>query len=86
NSLWYYALPVAIIDDAGNLERTNQFYTELSDSRVNVDLWASVNTLTNLNLYYVKCFNVDMNGSPITTSLFEEKSITQVRIKDATSG
>lgn len=86
NSLWDYALPVAIIDDAGNLERTNQFYTELSDSRVNVDLWASVNTLTNLNLYYVKCFNADMNGSPITTSLFEEKSITQVRIKDATSG
>ena len=86
NSLWDYALPVAIIDDAGNLERTNQFYTELSDSRVNVDLWASVNTLTNLNLYYVKCFNADMNGSPITTSLFEGKSITQVRIKDATSG
>ena len=86
NSLTDYALPVAIIDDAGDLERTNQFYTELSDSRVNVDLWASVNTLTNLNLYYVKCFNVDMNGSPITTSLFEGKSITQVRIKDATSG
>lgn len=86
NSLADYALPVAIIDDAGDLERTNQFYTELSDSRVNVDLWASVNTLTNLNLYYVKCFNADMNGSPVTTSLFEEKSITQVRIKDATSG
>lgn len=86
NSLWDYALPVAIIDDAGNLERTNQFYTELSNSRVYVDLWASVNTLTNLNLYYVKCFNVDMNGSPITTSLFEEKSITQVRIKDARDG
>ena len=86
NSLTDYALPVAIIDDAGDLERTNQFYTELSDSRVNVDLWASVNTLTNLNLYYVKCFNADMNGSPITTSLFEGKSITQVRIKDATSG
>ena len=86
NSLWDYALPVAIIDDAGNLERTNQFYTELSDSRVNVDLWASVNTLTNLNLYYVKCFNADMKGSPVTTSLFEGKSITQVRIKDATSG
>lgn len=86
NSLWDYALPVAIIDDAGDLEKINQFYTELSDSRVNVDLWASVNTLTNLNLYYVKCFNVDMNGSPITTSLFEEKSITQVRIKDATDG
>ena len=86
NSLWDYALPVAIIDDAGDLERTNQFYTELSDSRVNVDLWASVNTLTNLNLYYVKCFNADMNGSPVTTSLFEGKSITQVRIKDATSG
>ena len=86
NSLWDYALPVAIIDDAVDLERTNQFYTELSDSRVNVDLWASINTLTNLNLYYVKCFNVDMNGSPITTSLFEEKSITQVRIKDARDG
>ena len=86
NSLTDYALPVAIIDDAGDLERTNQFYTELSDSRVNVDLWASVNTLTNLNLYYVKCFNADMNGSPVTTSLFEGKSITQVRIKDATSG
>ena len=86
NSLTDYALPVAIIDDAGDLERTNQFYTELSDSRVNVDLWASVNTLTNLNLYYVKCFNVDMKGSPIPTALFEGKSITQVRIKDATSG
>lgn len=86
NSLWDYALPVAIIDDAVDLERTNQFYTELSDSRVNVDLWASVNTLTNLNLYYVKCFNADMKGSPITTSLFEEKSITQVRIKDASDG
>lgn len=86
NSLWDYALPVAIIDDAGDIERTNQFYTELSNSRVYVDLWASVNTLTNLNPYYVKCFNVDMNGSPITTSLFEEKSITQVRIKDARDG
>ena len=86
NSLADYALPVAIIDDAGDLEKINQFYTELSDSRLYVDLWASVNTLTNLNLYYVKCFNVDMNGSPITTSLFEEKSITQVRIKDARDG
>ena len=86
NSLTDYALPVAIIDDAGDLERTNQFYTELSNSKLYVDLWASVNTLTNLNLYYVKCFNADMNGSPVTTSLFEGKSITQVRIKDATSG
>ena len=86
NSLADYALPVAIIDDAGDLEKINQFYTELSDSRLYVDLWASVNTLTNLNLYYVKCFNVDMNGSPITTSLFEEKSITQVRIKNARDG
>lgn len=86
NSLWDYALPVAIIDDAGDLEKTNQFYTELNNSRLFADLWASVNTLTNLNLYYVKCFNVDMNGSPITTSLFEEKSITQVRIKDASDG
>lgn len=86
NSLTDYALPIAIIDDAGDLEKINQFYTELSDSRLYVDLWASVNNLTNLNLYYVKCFNVDMNGSPITTSLFEEKSITQVRIKDARDG
>lgn len=86
NSLADYALPVAIIDDAGDLEKTNQFYTELSNSRLYVDLWASVNNLTNLNLYYVKCFNVDMNGLPITTSLFEEKSITQVRIKDARDG
>lgn len=86
NSLWNYALPVAIIDDAGNLERTNQFYTELSDSRVNVDLWASVNTLTNLNLYYVKCFNADMKSSSIPTALFDGKDVTQVRIKDATGG
>ena len=86
NSLADYALPVAIIDDAGDLEKINQFYTELSDSRLYIDLWASVNTLTNLNLYYVKCFNADMNGSPVTASLFEGKSITQVRIKDATSG
>ena len=86
NSLWDYALPVAIIDDARDTERINQFYTELSDSRVNVDLWASVNTLTGLNLYYVKCFNADMKGSSVTTSLFEGKSITQVRIKDARDG
>ena len=86
NSLTDYALPIAIIDDAGNLERTNQFYTELSDSRVNVDLWASVNTLTNLNPYYVKCFNADMKSSEITTALFEGKDVTQVRIKDATRG
>ena len=86
NSLTDYALPIAVIDDAENRDRLNQFYTELSNSKLYVDLWASVNTLTNLNLYYVKCFNADMNGSPITTSLFEGKSITQVRIKDATSG
>lgn len=86
NSLTDYALPIAIIDDARNFERTHQFFTELSNSKLYVDLWASVNTLTNLNIYYVKCFNVDMNGSPVTTSLFEGKSITQVRIKDARDG
>ena len=86
NSLTDYALPVAIIDDAENRDRINQFYTELSNSRLYVDLWASVNILTGLNISYVKCFNADMKGSPVTTSLFEGKSITQVRIKDATSG
>lgn len=86
NSLTDYALPIAIIDDARNFERTHQFFTELSNSKLYVDLWANAEILPDLNTNYVKCFNVDMNGSPITTSLFEEKSITQVRIKDATSG
>lgn len=86
NSLTDYALPVAIIDDAENRDRLNQFYTELSNSKLYVDLWASVNILTGLNVSYVKCFNADMKSSDIITSLFEGKSITQVRIKDATSG
>lgn len=86
NSLTDYALPVAIIDDAGNLERTGQFYTELSNSKLYVDLWASVNILTGLNASYVKCFNADMNDSPVSTALFEGQNISQVRIKDATSG
>ena len=86
NSLADYALPVAIIDDAGDLEKINQFYTELSNSKLYVDLWASVNILTGLNVSYVKCFNADMKSSDIITSLFEEQGVSQVRIKDATSG
>ena len=86
NSLTDYALPVAIIDDAENRDRINQFYTELSNSKLYVDLWASVNILTGLNVSYVKCFNADMKSSDIITSLFEEQGVSQVRIKDATSG
>lgn len=86
NSLTDYALPIAIIDDAGDLERTNQFYTELSNSKLYVDLWVHADNLTNLNVYYVKCFNADMKDSPIPTDLFSVKGVSQVRIKDATSG
>lgn len=86
NSLTDYAFPIAIIDDAEDLERTNQFYTELSNSKLYVDLWAQVDNLTNLNTSYVKRFNADMKDSPIPTSKFEGKDVTQVRIKDATSG
>lgn len=86
NSLTDYALPIAIIDDARNFERTGQFYTELSNSKLYVDLWAHTEILPDLNASYVKCFNADMKDSPVTTSLFEGKSISQVRIKDATGG
>lgn len=86
NSLTDYALPIAIIDDAGDLERTNQFYTELSNSKLYVDLWVHAGNLTNLNVYYVKCFNADMKYSPIPTILFSVEGVSQVRIKDATSG
>lgn len=86
NSLTDYALPVAIIDDARNFERTSQFYTELSNSKLYVDLWASVNILTGLNASYVKCFNADMNDSPVSTALFEGQNFSQVRIKDARDG
>ena len=85
NSLTDYALPIAIIDDAGDLERTNQFYTELSNSKLYVDLWVHADNLTNLNASYVKCFNADMKDSPINAD-FAGASITQVRIKDATWG
>lgn len=85
NSLTDYALPIAIIDDAGDLERTNQFYTELSNSKLYVDLWVHADNLTNLNESYVKCFNADMKNSPINAD-FTGASITQVRIKDATCG
>ena len=88
NSLTDYALPVAIIDDALNIERTNQFFTELSKSKLYVDLWTYIDSdiLKSFSFYYVKCFNVDMKGSPIPTALFERQGFTQVRIKDATSG
>ena len=85
NSLTNYALPIAIIDDARNLERTNQFYTELSNSKLYTDLWVHADNLTNLNESYVKCFNADMKNSPINAD-FTGASITQVRIKDATGG
>lgn len=85
NSLTDYALPIAIIDDAGDLERTNQFYTELSNSKLYADLWVHADNLTNLNKSYVKCFNADMKNSPINAD-FTGASITQVRIKDATRG
>lgn len=86
NSLTDYALPIAIIDDAEDLERINQFYTELSNSKLYVDLWIYADSLTNLNASYVKCFNADMKNSSISTSKFEGRGISQVRIKDATSG
>ena len=70
NSLTDYALPVAIIDDALNIERTNQFFTELSKSKLYVDLWTYIDSdiLKSFSFYYVKCFNVDMKGSPIRTA------------------
>ena len=86
NSLTDYALPIAIIDDAEDPERTNQFYAELSNSKLYVDLWVNADNLTNLNASYVKCFNADMKDSPIPTAKFEGTSATQVRIKDATFG
>lgn len=86
NSLTDYALPIAIIDDAGDLERTNQFYTELSNSKLYVDLWVHADNLTSLNASYVKCFNADMKNSGIPTAKFEGTGVSQVRIKDATWG
>ena len=86
NSLTDYALPIAIIDDARNFERTHQFFTELSNSKLYVDLWANTEILPDLNTNYIKCFNADMKSSEITTALFEGKDVTQVRIKDVTQG
>lgn len=86
NSLTDYALPIAVIDDARNFERTHQFFTELSNSKLYVDLWANTEILQDLNTNYIKCFSADMKSSSIPTALFEEKDVTQVRIKDATSG
>lgn len=86
NSLTDYALPIAIIDDAEDLERLSQFYTELSNSKLYVDLWVHAYDLGNLNTSYVKCFNADMKNSPFPTDKFEGASVSQVRVKDATSG
>ena len=86
NSLTDYAFPIAIIDDADNNERVDQFFEELNNSKLYSDLWAQVDNIDKLDASYVKCFNADMEGSAIPTSKFEGKAITQVRIKDATSG
>lgn len=86
NSLTDYALPIAIIDDAEDFKRLSQFYTELSNSKLYVDLWVNADNLSSLNASYVKCFNADMKDSPIPTDKFEGASVSQVRIKDATSG
>ena len=86
NSLTDYALPIAIIDDAINFERTHQFFTELSNSKLYVDLWANTEILPDLNTNYIKCFSADMKSSSIPTALFDGKDVTQVRIKDATGG
>lgn len=86
NSLTDYALPIAVIDDARNFERTHQFFTELSNSKLYVDLWANTEILPDLNTNYVKRFSADMKSSSIPTSLFDGKDVTQVHIKDATSG
>ena len=86
NSLTDYALPVAIIDDARNFERTHQFFTELSNSKLYVDLWANTEILPDLNTNYIKCFSADMKSSSIPTALFDGKDVTQVHIKDATGG
>ena len=85
NSLTDYALPIAIIDDARNFERTHQFFTELSNSKLYVDLWAHTEILQDLNTNYIKCFSADMKNSPINAD-FTGASITQVHIKDATGG
>ena len=86
NSLTDYALPIAVIDDARNFERTHQFFTELSNSKLYVDLWANTEILPDLNTNYIKCFSADMKSSSIPTALFEGKDVTQVHIKDATGG
>lgn len=86
NSLTDYALPIAVIDDARNFERTHQFFTELSNSKLYVDLWANTEILPDLNTNYVKRFSADMKDSPIPTALFDGKDVTQVHIKDATGG
>lgn len=86
NSLTDYAFPIAIIDDADNDERVSQFFEELDKSKLYVDLWAQVDNLISLNSSYIKCFNADMKDSPIPTAKFEGAGVSQVRIKDATSG
>lgn len=89
NSLTDYALPIAIIDDANNSERVEQFFNQVVYSKLYVDLWCK---LTNdvLSKCYIKsalykCINLDMQHTPITIS-FDDCEAIQVRVKDATSG
>lgn len=89
NSLTDYALPVAIIDDANDSERVKQFFNQVVDSKLYVDLWCKLTNDVLSKCYiksaFYKCINLDMQHTPITIS-FDDCEATQVRVKDATSG
>ena len=89
NSLTDYALPVAIIDDANNSERVEQFFNQVVNSKLYVDLWSKLTGDVLSKCYiksaFYKCINLDMQHTPITVS-FDDCEATQVRVKDATSG
>lgn len=89
NSLTDYALPVAIIDDANNSERVEQFFNQVVNSKLYVDLWGKLTNDVLSKCYiksaFYKCINLDMQYTPITVS-FDNCEATQVRVKDATSG
>lgn len=89
NSLTDYALPVAIIDDADDSERVEQFFNQVVDSKLYVDLWCKLTNDVLSKCYiksaFYKCINLDMQHTPITIS-FDDCEATQVRVKDATSG
>ena len=89
NSLTDYALPVAIIDDANNSERVEQFFNQVVNSKLYVDLWGKLTGDVLSKCYiksaFYKCINLDMQQSPIEVS-FSNSNAVQVRIKDATSG